>query len=196
MLFGEGRNLRAAHHRAVVIDQFGDHADQRQAGQLAEIDRCLGMTRAHQHPALPRDQREDMAGTQEIGAADIAVGEVAHCQRAVVGRNAGGGAVLEIDAHREGGGVRRIIVGDHGREVKPPRILARHRRADDARSVADDEGHLLWRAMHRRDDQIAFVLAIVVVHDDDDLAALERAQGFDGFFLVVHFVRSLTLMSE
>lgn len=185
MLFGKGRNLRSAHHRAVVIDQFGDHADQRQAGELAEVDGGLGMARAHQHPALARDQRKDMAGTHEIGRPDIAIGKVAHGQSAVVGRNAGGGAVLEIDAHSEGGGVGRIIVGDHRREVQPPRILARHRRADDTRGVAHNEGHLLGRAMHRRDDQIAFVLAAVIIHDNDDLTALERPQGFDDFLLVV-----------
>ena len=174
-----------AHHRAVVVDQFGDDADKRQAGKLAEIDRGFGVAGAHEHAAFARDQRKDVAGAQEIRCADIAVGEVAHRQRAVVGRNAGGRAVLEIDADREGRRVGGIIVGDHRRQVQPLGVGAGHRRADDAGRMAHDEGHLLRRAMHCRDDQVAFVLAPVIVHHDDDLAALERPQRFDDVFLVV-----------
>jgi hypothetical protein len=51
--------------------------------------------------------------------------------------------------------------------------------------VADDEGHLFGRAVDRRDDQIALVLAPVIIGDDDDLAALEGADCFDDLFLVV-----------
>ena len=47
-------------------------------------------------------------------------------------------------------------------------------RADDPGGVADDHGHLVRRAMHRRDEQVALVLAVVVVDDDDDFAARER----------------------
>jgi len=43
--------------------------------------------------------------------------------------------------------------------------------------VADDEGHLLRRAERGRDDQIALVLAVIVIGDDNDLAA---GEGFDG----------------
>ena len=44
--------------------------------------------------------------------------------------------------------------------------------------MADDEGHFLGRAERRGDDEIAFVFAIVVIGDDDDLAA---RHGLDGF---------------
>ena len=185
VLLGKAGHLRTAHDGAVVVDQFADDADLRQAGELAEIDRRFGMAGAHQHAALARDQREDVAGPREIGSADIAVGEVAHGQRAVVGRDAGGGAVLEVDADGEGRRVGGIIVGDHRREVQPLGVGARHRRADDAGGMAHDEGHLLRRAMDGRDDQVALVLAPVIVHDDDDLAALERADRFDDFLLFV-----------
>ena len=40
-------------------------------------------------------------------------------------------------------------------------------------------------------DQVALVLAPVIVHDDDDLAALEGADRFDGLLLVVRHGRSL-----
>ncbi|ESX19577.1 hypothetical protein X767_22880 [Mesorhizobium sp. LSJC264A00] len=192
MFLGKARHLRAALDGAVVIDQLRDHANRRQAGKLAEIDRGFGMARAHQHAAFPSDQREDVAGPDEIRTADIAVGQVAHGQGAVLGRNAGGGAMLEIDADGKGRGVGGIIVGDHRLQIEPLGLLARHRRADDAGGVTDDEGHFLRAAMHGGNDQVALVLTPVIVHDDDDLAAFEGADGFDDFLLIVwHWLASL-----
>ena len=44
--------------------------------------------------------------------------------------------------------------------------------------MADDESHLLRRHLGGGNDQIALVFAIVIVGDDHDFAALERADGF------------------
>src|ERR1043166_5161555 len=52
-------------------------------------------------------------------------------------------------------------------------LVDRERRAHDAGGVADDERHLLGRAHRGRHEQVAFVLPVVVVGDDDDLAGLE-----------------------
>ena len=177
MLFGEGHDLRPHHHRAVVIGQFADHADRRQAGEFAQIDGGLGMAGAHQHAALARHQRKHMAGTHEIAGAEIVVGEAAHGVGALFGRNAGGQAVLDVHRDGEGGAERRVVVGHHRREMQAPRLGDAERRADDAAAIADDEGHFLRRAQARGHHQIAFVLAVVVIGHDDDLAALHR---FDG----------------
>ena len=63
---GEVGDLLAGHHRAVVIGEFADDADRRQAGEAAEVDGRFRMAGAHQHAAVPGDQREDMAGPHEI----------------------------------------------------------------------------------------------------------------------------------
>ena len=73
--FGEGRDLRPDHHRAVVVGEFADHRDRRQPGELAEIDRGFGMARAHQNAAVLGDQREHMARPDEIARAHVAVRE-------------------------------------------------------------------------------------------------------------------------
>ena len=70
----------------------------------------------------------------------------------------------------------RVVVGDHRRQMQASRDLAGQGRGDDAAGVADDEGHLLRGRVHRGQDQITLVLAVVVVGDDDDLAP---AEGFD-----------------
>ena len=62
-----------------------------------------------------------MAGAHEVGGAGIVVGEIAHRRGAVLGRNAGGGAVLVVDRDGEGGAVRRVVVGHHRREAQPVR---------------------------------------------------------------------------
>ena len=167
---GEGGDLRPAHHGAVVVHQLGQHADRRQPGEPAEIDAGLGMAGAHQHAALARDQRKHVAGPHEIGGAAVVVGERAHGVAALLGRNAGGEPVPHVDRDGEGGAERGVVLRHHRIEMQAPRLFGAERRADDARGIADDERHLLRRAERGRDEQIALVLAVVVVGDDDDLA--------------------------
>jgi hypothetical protein len=57
--------------------------------------------------------------------------------------------------------------------------------------MAHDERHLLRRAVHRCDDQVALVLTAAVVGDDDDLACFEGANGFDDALLVVGHIYCL-----
>src|SRR6267142_661605 len=64
-------------------------------------------------------------------------------------------------------------------------FLGGQRRADDAGGVADDERHLLGRAERGGDEQVALVLAIIVVGDDHDLALGEG--GDDGLDTLMSF---------
>ena len=70
--------------------------------------------------------------------------------------------------------------------MEPASLLARHRRANDAAAVPDDEGHLLGRAKGSRTDEVAFVLPVVVVRHDHDLAARDRLDGLVDIVLMVH----------
>ena len=71
--------------------------------------------------------------------------------------------------------------------MQPPRLVLRQGHADDARSVANDERHLLGRAERSGDEQIALILPIVVIGDDDDFAAGESGDdGVDALVYVVH----------
>ena len=86
--------------------------------------------------------------------------------------------MARVDGDGEGRRERRVVFGDHGREMQTARVLERERRADDPARMADDEGHFLGRAERGGDDEVAFVFAIVIVGDDDDLAS---RHGLDGF---------------
>ena len=78
-----------------------------------------------------------------------------------------------------------------GIEMQPARMLGAERRADDAGGVADDERHLLRRAKRGGDEQIALVLAVVVVGDDHDLAFGEGLdRGVDSAVAIGHALTS------
>ena len=95
--FCEIRDLLAGHDfSAVVIGEFADHADRRQSGEAAQIDRP---------PAWPERMRTPpsraISGNTCPAARNrlrlIAVGERAHRIGALLRRNAGRQAVLDVD---------------------------------------------------------------------------------------------------
>ena len=70
---------------------------------------------------------------------------------------------------------------DHQRDLELVEPLAGHRQADQAAAVLGHEVDRLGRHLLGGHRQIAFVLAILVVDDDDHLAAADRRDGvFDG----------------
>src|SRR6202453_2896356 len=83
VLIGEGLDLGSDHHGAVVIGELADHGDRRQARKLAKVDGGLGMAGAHEHAPILGDKGKDMAGTDEVARAHIAIGEGAHRIRAL-----------------------------------------------------------------------------------------------------------------
>jgi hypothetical protein len=186
---GEGGKISPAHDGAVVVHEPREHANQRQAGESAEIDTGFSMVRAHEHAAFLGHQRKYMAGPHEISRSHVAVGERAYGIGAVLRGDAGGEAVANVDRDGEGGAERRIVARHHRVEMQAARLVPGKRRADDARRVADDERHLLGRAQRRRDKQVALALAVVVIGHDDELAASEGGhRGQDALRGVIHFL--------
>ena len=95
--------------------------------------------------------------------------------------------MADVDRDGERRAERRIVERHHRIEVQAARLLGSERRANDARGVADDERHLLRRAQARGNKQIAFVLAVIVIGDDDHLAAGEGGDGgLDALVSVFH----------
>src|SRR3546814_6740300 len=62
-------------------------------------------------------------------------------------------------------------------EVERLGAIGRHRHADDAARMADHEGDAFRRRLGGRHDQVALVLAVGVVDDDDELAGGDRRDG-------------------
>ena len=70
-----------------------------------------------------------------------------------------------------------VFCCDHRVEVELAGPLAGERGADDARGVAQEERDGLGRGELGRHDEVALVLAVLVVDDDDDLAAPDGGDG-------------------
>lgn len=70
-----------------------------------------------------------------------------------------------VDGDCERGAVRVGVVADHEWQPQGVSSLRGQGRADDARAVPDDEGHLLLGHQLGRDDEISLVLPVGVVDD-------------------------------
>ena len=84
-----------------------------------------------------------------------------------------------IDGFAEGGPVGGGIVVGHGAEAQVVAALAGERDADQAPAVLGHEVDLLGVDFLRRDGEVTFVFAVLVVHDDNHAAL---ADFLDGFF--------------
>ncbi len=93
--------------------------------------------------------------------------------RAVVRRDAGRDALPGLDGHRERGAERRLVPVGHLAQPELVAALLGEAEADEAARVRDHEVDGLRRRELRGDREIALVLAILVVDDDDELAGTD-----------------------
>ncbi len=147
-------------------------------GEPAEIDRGLGLARAHEHASVARLEREDVARFHEVVRLRLRIGE--HLDRAsAVGRaDAGGHALARVDAHRERGPQACLVARDHLREVELLKTFGDHRYTDHAARVFADERDVLRTRELRRHREVALVLTVLVVDDDHHLPAADVVNGF------------------
>ena len=69
VLGGEQLQVGQARHGAVVLHDLADHGGGRSAGHRGQVAAGFGMAGAHQHAAVDRLQREDVAGLDQVAAA-------------------------------------------------------------------------------------------------------------------------------
>ena len=187
VLGGEAHEFRQALHGAVVVDDLGEQADGRAQRRFGQIEGRFGVPGAHQHAALAGDQREDVARPHEVLGGGVVARERQRRAGPLLGGDAGGEPHLVVDADRERGRHRRVVARHHRFEVQALRLLLVDRRTQDAAGVADHEGDLLGRRLRRGHDEVALVLAVVVVHHDHEVAGGDGADGvFDGIEICGH----------
>jgi hypothetical protein len=171
MVPGEGDEVRHPRHGAVVVHDLADHARGVEAGEAGEVDRGLGMAGADQRAAVPRHEGEDVAGRDDVLAAHLRVDGDGDCMGPVGGGDAGGHAVLRLDGDGEGGGVAGAVGLGHQRQAElldPPAV---HRQADQAAGEAGHEVDRVRRGELGGDDEVALVLAVLVIDQDEHAAA-------------------------
>ena len=177
----EDAQVVAAQHGAVVVDEFGDDGDLAQIRQAAQLDARLRVAGALAHPAVAGDERQDMAGPGDRGGVRGLVRQSVDGDGAVRGADPRRDAGRRVAGDGVGGALRVLVHGRHGRQVQRLCPSRRHRRAHDPRGVPDDEPHPL--RSHRRGghDEVALVLAVLVIDDDDGPPVAQGGQrGVDG----------------
>jgi hypothetical protein len=165
----EALEVRTARHRAVVVHDFADDARRLQAGEASEIDGALGLPGAHEHPAVARTQGEDVAGAHEVVGADVGPQGLVDGRGTVGGADARGHPATGLDGDGEGGAVAARVLLDHHRELELLDAVGRQREADEAPAEARHEVDGLGRHLLGGHGQVAFVLPVLVVHQDDHL---------------------------
>ena len=122
-----------------------------------------------------RDQREhvsrlhDVFGLRIFREAAIFTVSARSC-----GRDAGGDALGGFDRDGEVGAVARAVLLHHRPQAEARRVLLGDRHADQPAAVLGEEVDLLGGDELGGEHQVAFVLAVLVVDQDDDLAGADR----------------------
>ena len=166
--------LRQAGHRAVLVHHLDQGAGGFQPGQPGQVDRRFGVARAAQHAAVAGPQGVDVARAPQIGRKRRLVGQRADRRGAVAGRDARRAAVAQqIDRHGEGGPEQRGVVLLHHVEPQFVAALLRERGAQHAAPLVQHEVDHLGGDLLGGDDEVALVLAVLVIDDDDHLAVAE-----------------------
>ena len=159
--------LRDARHGSVVVHDFADHAALAQTGQPRQIHGRFGLPGAHQHAAFAGPQGKDMAGTNQIARLAGGIDRHADGVRAVGRRNAGGDAFGRFNGFAKRGAEARVVARRHGRQLQRVANFGAERETDQAARVPRHEVDDLGSDFFGGDGDVAFVLAILIVDDDE-----------------------------
>ena len=160
--------LRDAGHAAVLVHDLADDTGRRQSGHARQIHRRFGLPRSHEDATFLGSQRKYVARPRQIGglAGRVDASEDRTC--AVGGRDSGGDSGASVHRLTE----CRAEVGSISRrdEGQPQKIalLASHRQTDQPAAMGRHEVDDLRRDFLSRNREIAFVLTIFVIHDDQN----------------------------
>ena len=157
------------------IEDLADDPGRIEAGQPGEIDAGLGLAHPLKHAAGPGAKRKDVPRAAEVGGNRRGVDGHVDGGGAVAGRDAGGHpeSALGVDADGEGGGQLLGVALGHLGQAELVATLAGQSQADQPAPVQGHEVDHLGRRKLRGTDEIALVLAILVIGHDDDLAVAQ-----------------------
>ncbi len=149
-----------------------------QAGETGEIDRTLRLSGPHEDPALLGADGKDVAGTDQILRFCVVGHGGQNRRRAVRRRDPRRDPLFGLDGDREGGSEAGTVVPDHRHQAELVRIFLGQGEADQPPSVAGHEIDRLRRDELGRHAEVSFVFPILVVDEDDHLAAFDIDNGF------------------
>lgn len=121
--------------------------------------------------AVARAQREDVAWPPKRFGRGGGRGEGSAGEGAVVGRDAGGdGRMGGVDGKRVGGSVGIGVFENHLGQGEGSREGGGDGSTDQATRVSDHKGHLVGSYVLGCTDEVALILAVCRIEDDDEFA--------------------------
>ena len=111
-----------------------------------------------------------MARLHQVAGRGVARHGGLHGARAVGGGDAGGDAARGLDGDGEGGAVLRAVARRHGLQAQAFAAFAREREADEPAAMLGHEVDGLCTHMVGREDEVAFVFTVFLVHEDHHAA--------------------------
>ena len=165
-----------ARHGAVVVHDLADDGGRVQAGEPGEVHAGLGLPGALEHAARARHEREDVPGLHQVAGAALRVDGHLDGVGAVGRRDARGHAFAGLDGDGERRLQARLVLDRHRREVQLRAALRREREAHEAAALLGHEVDALRAGELRGHGEVALVLAVLVVADDDHLALAQVVQ--------------------
>jgi len=88
-----------------------------------------------------------MTRAHKISGSTVAIGKRTHGVAALFRRNARGQTMADIDRDGKGSAQRGLVVRHHQLKVQPARLISAEWSADDPGRIANNERHLVGRAM-------------------------------------------------
>ena len=166
----ESFEVGTSRHAAVLVQDLDDRRRRLEAREPRQVTAGLGVTGTRQHATRLGHHGKDMPGLAEVLGPRVLGHRHAHRPGTVVGGDAGRDPLHRLDGDREIGGMALIRLGDHQRQAQLRAAVARHRQADQAAAVAGHVVDVLGSHEFGGHEQVAFVLATLVVHHDHHLA--------------------------
>ena len=136
------------------------------------------MASSLQDPPLAGPQGKDVAWAAQVRGTTAGMDGHLDCSGPILSRNARTDSVFgaSINADCEGGLIAVGVAIHHQWQIEGIQALTLHRQADQAPSFSGHEIDLLGRCELGRTDQVAFVFAILIVHNHDRLAIADGRQ--------------------
>ena len=166
----ELHEIGKARHRTVVVHDLADDTSGIKPRKTRYVDRRFRMPGAHQHATVSRDEREHMSRRHDIRRALRGIDRHRHRMRAVMCRDARRDTLARLDRHGEGCLMTRLVRRRHELQVELLRAFARQRETNQATPVFRHEIDGFRRAHLCRNNEVAFVLALLRIDENEHLA--------------------------
>ena len=173
VFLGKDPQFRQAGGVAVGIENLDDGGGGREAGQLGQIDRGLGVPSPAEHAARTGDEGIDMARLGKVCRGGIRFRQQFDGVAAVRGTDSGGDAFGGVDGDGVVGVKLLAVPGHHGAEAEPFRDFLGNGSAQHAAALGDHEVHLFRGEQRGRTDQVAFILPVLVIRDHHEAAGFD-----------------------